>query len=318
MADVKTRVENAVLGALVADAAVSPLHWIYSREKMDEILAEANGKPEFYKWSVPYYQLPVGAFSCYGDQAYCMLHSLVENKGFILEKYAQDIYKFFGPSSPYKDPNPSSKEEYPKKGPWINGNVKKSLENLNAGKLQEGSDEAEADCFSKVIALVAVYAGDSELNQKIEQAVRTTLNNDKSVNVAIAYGQLLETVILTGDFNVGEWCNNLTDGHVKEEIKAVLQKKDTNHIEAAKGFGVGCSLPGSFQNTIHCLIQGKDYVESVRLALSASGGNCARAMAVGALLAAKNVNTVPTEWIDKTSRGKEVAKLAKSLFEQKS
>ena len=61
--------------------SVSPLHWNYDREKLDGHLAEAKGKPEFFKWSVPFYTLSVGAFSCYGDQALTTLQSLVENKG---------------------------------------------------------------------------------------------------------------------------------------------------------------------------------------------------------------------------------------------
>jgi len=56
-------------------------------------------------------------------------------------------------------------------------------------------------------------------------------------------------------------------------------------------------------------------VESIRLALSAGGGNCARAIGVGALLAAKNANAVPADWIKKTLRGDEVSKLAISLSE---
>ena len=36
--------------------------------------------------------------------------------GFDLAKYAEEIVNSFGPSSPYKDPNPKTKEEMPKKG----------------------------------------------------------------------------------------------------------------------------------------------------------------------------------------------------------
>lgn len=55
------------------------------------------------------------------------------------------------------------------------------MDNLHEGKLQNGSDEAESDSFSKVIPLVALYAGNKDLKKKIEEVVRTTLNNDKAV-----------------------------------------------------------------------------------------------------------------------------------------
>jgi len=193
------------VGGLVADAAASPLHWNYNREVLDEHLKEANGKPEFFKWSVPFYTLSVGDFSCYGDQGFNMLQNLVENKGFDLAKYGQSIYDSFGPSSPYKNPNPSSREDMPKKGPWLNSNISQSLENLKAGKYQEGSDQAESDIYTKVIPLTALYAGNPQVSTYVEQAVRTTLNTDRAVNAAVAYSQLLEKVILTGEMDIQGW-----------------------------------------------------------------------------------------------------------------
>ena len=64
--------------------------------------------------------------------------------------------------------------------------MKKSLEKLNAGQYQDGSDEAESDSYSKIIALVALYAGDANLDKMIEQVVRTTLNNDRSVSILLS------------------------------------------------------------------------------------------------------------------------------------
>lgn len=68
-------------------------------------------------------------------------------------------------------------------GGWINGNLTRSLDKLKEGTPLAGSDEAESDSFSKIVPLVALYAGRKELNDVIEQAVRTTLNNDKAVSL---------------------------------------------------------------------------------------------------------------------------------------
>ena len=67
-------------------------------------------------------------------------------------------------------------------GPWMHGSIARSLDKLKDGDVLAGSDEAEGDSFSKVIPLVALFAGKKELNDVIEKAVRTTLNNDKSVS----------------------------------------------------------------------------------------------------------------------------------------
>jgi hypothetical protein len=60
------------------------------------------------------------------------------------------------------------------------------------------------------------------------------------VATAVAYGKLLESVILTGELNPENWYKDLPENHVKEEMKAVFEKKDCNHIETAKGFGIAC------------------------------------------------------------------------------
>ena len=56
------------------------------------------------------------------------------------------------------------------------------MENLKAGKYQEGSDQAESDIYTKVIPLTALYAGNPQLSTFVEQAVRTTLNTDRAVS----------------------------------------------------------------------------------------------------------------------------------------
>ena len=66
---------------------------------------------------------------------------------------------------------------------------------------------------------------------------------------------------------------------------------------------------------MHCVLQGKDYVESIRMTLAAGGGNCARSMAAAALLAAQDNLNVPETWIQRTKRSQEVLDLAKSLSE---
>ncbi|XP_066931078.1 crystallin J1A-like [Clytia hemisphaerica] len=310
------RSAQTIIGALVADAAVNPLHWNYNIEKLDEHLKEANGSPEFSKWNVSFYECEVGALSCYGDQAFTMLKHLVSNKGFDVEAYSKLICEDFGPNSAYKDPNPSNREDYPKKGPWLNSSVGQSLQNLKDGKYQEGADQNESDAHTKIIPLVAMYAGNPDLKKFVEQAVRTTLNNDRAVNAAVAYSELLESVILTGQLDISAWIGKLPDNHIKEEMNAVLQKKDdSNHRDVVKGFGIACSLPGNMQGSIHCLLQGKDYVESIRMTLAAGGGNCARSMAVAALLSARDNVDVPEAWIKRTKRGQEVLDLAKSLSE---
>jgi hypothetical protein len=74
----RDKLQAALLGAFVADAATMPLHWIYSPADISNIL---QGKdPEFYeKPSSPFYQYPVGELSPYGEEAFIVLKSVVEH-----------------------------------------------------------------------------------------------------------------------------------------------------------------------------------------------------------------------------------------------
>ena len=57
----------SVIGAVVADAASLPLQWIYSDEKMKEVVGDKS--PEFWPEShCPFYSLPTGSVCCYTDE----------------------------------------------------------------------------------------------------------------------------------------------------------------------------------------------------------------------------------------------------------
>ena len=96
---VKARAVAAVLGAVVANAAgnslgfdklllyvtcytAQPLHWIYNDMTMSSVISSNKDKPEFWSPSRnPYYTMPVGSQSDYGDEFLVTLRSLVESKG---------------------------------------------------------------------------------------------------------------------------------------------------------------------------------------------------------------------------------------------
>jgi len=58
-----------------------PLHWNYDINKLNSILGD---KKEIAFWepsSNPFYCIPTGSQSCYGDQSFVILKSLVDNDG---------------------------------------------------------------------------------------------------------------------------------------------------------------------------------------------------------------------------------------------
>lgn len=48
--------KNAIIGALTADAATMPLHWIYDHAKLEALLGDKKSTPEFFDPpSCPFY-----------------------------------------------------------------------------------------------------------------------------------------------------------------------------------------------------------------------------------------------------------------------
>ncbi|KAE8280039.1 Crystallin J1A [Larimichthys crocea] len=191
----RDRAIGAIIGAAVADAAAQPMHWIYSPDKLTEILSDLEPCPEFRPQSAnPFYRRMTGEQTCYGDQAYVLLESLSQCGDVNVEDLTKRFYKFFGPGTVYDLPlnDPYRKKGGPKAilpidGPWRNGSLKAFFRNVDAGKEETGSDvDCQMDGVTKLAPVVAMYAGRPEMLDKVEKAMRVTQNNDMCVAVTLA------------------------------------------------------------------------------------------------------------------------------------
>merc|ERR1712224_276012 len=98
---------GAILGAMVADAAAMPLHWIYDPDTIESLLKAEHleGRPEFFpKPSSPFYKAAVGTQSPYGNQTLVLLRALaasspVSHEEDFLAAYAEQNYAEFKDSS---------------------------------------------------------------------------------------------------------------------------------------------------------------------------------------------------------------------------
>ena len=143
-----------IIAAACADAAAQPLHWVY---KPDALQAAIQGKGEEIEFlepaANPFYRIPTGNNTCYGDQAYVVLESLATCGGFNKKDLVDRAYKHFGPGSEYdhsarvdtyKSKDLEEKFRWsnqPVSGPWKNGSIKDFLKNVEAGKEDPGSED---------------------------------------------------------------------------------------------------------------------------------------------------------------------------------
>ena len=88
---------------------------------------------------------------------------------------------------------------------------------------------------------------------------------------------------------------------VVEDIKNVKKLKVKPHPLIVKKLGMACNYPGTFNSSIHAIINSKSYKEAILKTIKAGGCNCSRVNFIGAYFAAlKGVNSIPKSWIKKT------------------
>ena len=74
-----------------------------------------------------------------------------------------------------------------------------------------------------------------------------------------------------------------------------------------KKLGMACSYPGTFNSSIHSIINSSSYKGAILKTIKAGGCNCSRVNFVGAYFAAlKGVNSIPKSWIKKTDPAKKI------------
>ncbi|EFN53530.1 hypothetical protein CHLNCDRAFT_136632 [Chlorella variabilis] len=295
-AQAKTRARAAVLGAFVADAATTPLHWIYDLEKVKALLESKSklAQPEFYpEPSCPFYTYPVGALSPYGDEAYAVLQYGAAHADFDGPGLAQHLVSFF--------------KSYTGR---LNGTAKHLVEKWEAGERfpAAAADDSQAHAIVKLAA-------------RVEEVVRSQQNNDTAVAVGQAAAAILERVVVQG-CGVKEavsWAlqpGSVPDG-VQQQLSAHLTdtQPSLNEMVWEVTKVPHCGLPGAFVNALYCAATSDGYVDGVRRNLAAAGDNCSRTLYGSALwAAAEGEGAIPEAWKEQVPLYAELERLTDELL----
>lgn len=314
----KQRKAAAILGALAADAAAMPLHWIYDQSKVQELTQD--GQVAFHPTSHnPFYRRDTGYCSAYGDAAFVSLQSIHEKKGFDAGDLSKQIYKFFGPDSEY-EPKSSAR---PLQGPWRSSCYKPFL-----ASQQPHPSSADPDGLVRAIPIVALLAGQPHVMESVETAVRLVQSSPVAVGFALGAAHILEHVILTGAVDLEGAALQLTDPKrqypfetdplVAEAIQKGLGAKDQPHSVAVKSFGLACGLPPSFHGMVHGIATARGYREAVLDNIMAAGDTCSRGCLIGACVAAassKPLDSIPMEWLLQLKNVDQVLVYVKTLVD---
>jgi len=250
---IRDAAKAAVIGALVADAAAQPTHWNYKTDALRAALADKGrfDNPEFMSPSMnKFYRLPTGSFTCYGDQAFVMLESLVALGGLEAEDVSRRYVDAFDENSDY---GPLQKvRQRPQKRPWRNGSITDFIKKSNRGKswVECGSSvDKQVDCMLRIIPVVALYAGSPELANAVDTAVCITQTTTEAREYAAAAAMLLESCILgTLPHDAVRQLSGAVGPMVATAVGQLLEHhhahQEGSYVEAAAAVGKGAKAGG--------------------------------------------------------------------------
>ena len=310
---------HVFLGATVADAAARPLHWVYNQKKL---LTYIKGKQDFTflkKNKSPFYNIKTGKVSGYNEVGQVMFKTLVEGHRDIEERFKKNITKNFGPGSIYwKNLNLRAKYRKVKdwrgiiKGPWIHQNIIETVRNIKSKKKLTGGkkvNESDGYCAALPYFLYGYNFKD------VKKIISTVTVSKISLKYALAKFYLIDLALKGCKDPINEFMRifkkNSYFKSVVEDIKKVKRLKSKPHPLVVKKLGMACSYPGTFNSSIHSIINSTNYKGAILKTIKAGGCNCSRVNFIGAYFAAlKGVGTIPKSWIRKTD-------LAKKILDQK-
>ena len=306
---------HVFLGATVADAAARPLHWVYNQKKL---ISYIKGKKDFTfltKNKSPFYNIKTGKVSGYNEVGQVMFKTLVEGHENIEERFKKNITKNFGPGSEYwKNLNLRAKYRKVKdwrgiiKGPWIHQNIIETVKNIKTKKkLTGGAKVNESDGYC---AALPYFLYGCDLNN-LKKIISTVTVSKVSLKYALAKFYLIDLALKGAKNPINEFLKKFKKNSyfksVVDDIKRVKRLKSKPHAKVVKKLGMACSYPGTFNSSIHSIINSTNYKSAILGTIKAGGCNCSRVNFIGAYFAAlKGVNSIPKSWIKKTDRAKKI------------
>ena len=308
---------HVLLGATVADAAARPLHWVYDQKKL---LTYIKGKKDFTflkKNKSPFYNIKTGKVSGYNDVGQVMFKTLIEGHEDLEKRFKKNITKNFGPGSKYWK-NFSLRAKYRKikdwrgiiKGPWIHQNIVETIQNIkNKKKITGGKKVNESDGYCAALPYF-LYGYNFNSLKKIISIVTVS---KISLKYALAKFHLIDLALKGAKDPINEFIKKFKKNtyfkNIVEDINKVKRLKNKPHSQTVKKLGMACSYPGTFNSSIHSIINSKSYSDAVLRTIKAGGCNCSRVNFVGAYFSAlRGFDSIPKSWISKAGPSNRILK----------
>jgi len=272
------RRDNAIIGALVADASTMGLHWIYDQEQIAKI--EQTGDILFrqpdannYKNVKSYFAhkaKKLGEFSQYGESAYVVSQVIHEHGAYSVQAHQQLFFETFGPCGSYV-----GFADRPTKAL-----VARLIIEADQLPAESGADDDQMPALCSVPALFASDASSSVLSQAVSVTNTHPLALDGAHVVLDCLARLSNGEALSDA--LAQSAANATPA-LQTLLQEALSKPNYQPLETAQHFGMACHMEQGLPVAWHLLKHAQDFESVVRDNIRCGGDSCGRAMIVGSI-----------------------------------
>ena len=147
--------------------------------------------------------------------------------------------------------------------------------------------------------------------KNIKQIISIITVSKISLKYALAKFYLLDLALKGSQNPINEFIKKFKKNsyfrNIVKDIQKVKRLKSVPHSLLVKKLGMACSYPGTFNSSIHSIINSTNYKSAILRTIKAGGCNCSRVNFIGAYFAAlRGVETIPKSWIKKTVPAKKI------------
>lgn len=303
------RLETALIGAFVADAAALGFHWLYDP---DRIAALAGDEPAFrtpdpadfdgYRGVFVHPGKQAGDLSQYGVQLQIAVAAMLDSGGRFDRTGFQDRFAAtFGPG-----------------GAWVgymDKATKGTLDNLRHDRRDpSGADDDQVPAIAKLPAVMAAPDIDTAT---VEAAIATTNANETARIWSRPCAELLRAAYngtsIAGAIDAAIHC---ADPAIADSLRAARDADQPDSTLYAGEIGRACPLPQALPVMVHIAARSGSYREAVERNILAGGDNCGRAPVLGALFGAAygaGGAGIPIRWIGALTQARTLTRQSAAL-----
>lgn len=291
------RIEAALIGAYVADAAALGFHWLYDPER---IAALSGDSPAFrqpdaanfdgFKGVFVHPSKSAGNLSQYGAQLQVAVQSMLATGGiFDVTDFQDRFAATFGPGGSWVG--------------YIDKATKATLANIAAD--QRDPSGGDDDQVPSVARFPAVMAAMQVTPAQIDSIIAVTSANETAAAWGPSAAALLKAAydgMTPREAALSVAAN--TGGAIGDALMNAIKSPEADTVVFAGEAGRACPLPQAMPVIFHICARAQTYKDAIERNILAGGDNCGRAPVLGAVFgAAKGFDGqgVPSDWVERVT-----------------